>query len=282
MRCSALRNAVTFAVNSSPGAGPRPLLSAALVFLAAATALVSAGAALGEREQKGNVIASLDGQLTPLRLPRDRRAPVSVNLSGAIRTANGRILPRVVAMDFSLAGRGGIDTRGLPVCPLPAIKHSRDREALAACGDALVGRGRVDARVNIPDQDPLSIHASMFVFNGRTAGGATALFLHAYSEKPPISVVIPFVLHYSKRRLGTELHGIIPPSLGPWPSVADFSMTLDRRFSYRGERRSFLVGSCPLPRRLSSGLLTLARLGFTLEGNRRISTEIVRTCRVRD
>jgi hypothetical protein len=58
-------------------------------------------------------------------------------------------------------------------------------------------------------------------------------------------------------------------------------MTLSRRFSYRGQRRSFLAASCPLPRRFSSGLLSLARLGFTLAGDRRISTEIVRTCRVR-
>jgi hypothetical protein len=248
---------------------------------AVALTLVAATSAIGERNQVGNLIASLQGEISPPRLPRDRPAPVSVQLNGSIRTADGSILPRVRVMEFALAGRGGIDTRGLPVCPTAEIRHSRDHEALANCGNSLVGRGRVDARVNIPGQAALSIHASLLVFNGRTAEGATSVLLHVYSVRPPISVVIPFVLLRRQGRFGNVLLGTIPPSFGPWPSVADFSMTLSRRFTYRGERRSFLVASCPLPRRFDSGLFTLARLGFTLEGGRRISTEIVRTCRVR-
>jgi hypothetical protein len=252
---------------------------AALGAVAILIALASAGPASGEREQKGNLVATLQGKVAPLRLPRDHPAPVAIHLSGSIATADGSVLPHVTAMSFGLAGRGGIDTRGLPVCPLARIRHSRDREALAECAGALVGRGRVDARANIPGQPPLPIHASLLVFNGRAAGGATALLLHVYSVKPPISVVIPFVLRRHRGHFGSELLGDLPPGIGPWPSLADFSMTLSRRFSYHGSQHSFLVASCPLPHRLTSGLLSLARLGFTLQGDRRISTEIVRTCR---
>jgi hypothetical protein len=260
-------------------------MSRLLALLLAATTLsasaLGGGLAFAERNQKGNLIASLQGGVSPLRLPRDRPAPVSVHLTGSLKTADGSILPRVTAMEFGLAGRNGIDTRGLPVCPLDLVRHSRNREALAACGESLVGHGRVDAQVLVPDQPPLAIHASLLVFNGRAKGGATALLLHAYSVKPPISVVIPFTLRHPRGTFGNELVAPLPPELGPWPSVAKFSMTLSRRFSYRGSRRSVLAASCPLPPRFSSGLLSFARLGFTLEGGRHIETEIVRTCRVR-
>jgi len=58
-------------------------------------------------------------------------------------------------------------------------------------------------------------------------------------------------------------------------------MTLGRRFYHRGSWHGFLVGSCPLPPRFSSGLLSLARLEFRVQGGRHLKTEIVRTCRAR-
>jgi hypothetical protein len=254
-----------------------------LAVIAAVTAFVGLGAglALGERNQEGNLIASLQGGVSPLRLPRDHPAPVSIHLTGSLRTVDGSVLPRVTAMEFGLAGRRGIDTRGLPVCRLSRLRHTRDREALAACGPALVGHGRVDAQVLIPDQPPLPIHARLLVFNGRAKGGATALLLHVYATTPPIAVVIPFTLRHPRGRFGNDLVASLPRDLGPWPSVAKFAMTLSRRFSYRGSRRSFLAASCPLPRRFTAGLLSFARLGFTLAGGNRIATEIVRTCRAR-
>lgn len=254
----------------------RRVLAAGVVVLAALA--LAAPWVPAERIQKGNLRASLQGGVSPLRLPRDRAAPVSLRLSGSLRTTDGSPLPRVAAMEFALAGRSGISTRGLPVCPGARIRHTRAREALAACGEALVGRGRLAAQVLVPDQPPFEVHARILIFNGRTEGGGTALLLHTYTEAPPIAVVIKFVLRHPPGRFGTAL---IAHGLGRWPRIAEFSMTLSRRFNYRGSRRSFLVGSCPLPRRFTSGLLSLARIEFTLAGGRRIGTEIVRTCRAR-
>lgn len=247
----------------------------------AVLAALAAGAASGERSQQGNLIVSLQGEVSPLRLPRDRPAPVSVHLAGSLRTADGSTLPRVTAMEFGLAGAGGLETRGLPVCRARRLRHTRDREALAACGPAQVGNGGVDAQVLVPHQAPFSFHAHLLVFNGRSPSGATVLLLHAYATAPPISVVFPFRLHRARGHFHNDLVANFPRGIGPWPSIARFEMTLSRRFAYRGARHSFLVASCPVPPRFTAGFLNVARVRFTLAGGRHIGTEIVRGCRAR-
>lgn len=56
------------------------LLAAALAALA--IAVVVAGPAGAERAESGDLIVSLDGGITPIKLPRDRQAPVAVRLAG--------------------------------------------------------------------------------------------------------------------------------------------------------------------------------------------------------
>ena len=250
----------------------------ALTIVIAAALLVAlpASTARSERIQQGNLLASLQGGVSPLTLPRHHPAPVSLHLSGSLTTTDGSPLPRVTAMRFALAGRSGIAARGLPVCPPARLRHTRDREALAACGGSLIGHGRIEVQVRIPGQPPFPVNASLLVFNGRTPGGGIALLMHAYAANPPVSVVIPFVLRHPGGQFGNEL---VAHGLASKPSISGFSMTLSRRFSRQGSPRSYLVGSCPLAPRFTSGLLSLARLQFSLQGGRRIAIEIVRTCR---
>src|SRR4249919_3830496 len=108
----------------------------ALTLLIVATALLSLSAptAHSEHAQRGNLRASLQGDVTPLKLPRHHPAPVSLHLSGSLATTDGSPLPRVTAMRFALAGRSGIEVDGLPVCPMARLRNTRDREALKACG----------------------------------------------------------------------------------------------------------------------------------------------------
>jgi hypothetical protein len=248
-----------------------PLLSVFALLLGLPT-----DTALSERIQQGNLLASLQGEVSPLTLPRDHRAPVSIHLSGSLGTVDGSPVPRVSSMEFELAGRSGIVRRGLPVCPLRRLRHTRDREALAACGEAVVGHGWVEVQALVSDQPPLNVHARLLVFNGRTREGRTALPLHMYAEDPPVSVVVPFALRHPGEPFGNDL---VAQGMARRPTVTKFSMTLSRRFFYRGSRRSYFVASCPLPPRFDSSLLSLARVGYRLQDGRHISVEIVRTCR---
>ena len=254
----------------------------ALCVLAALALLgaVGAGLARGERSQQGNLIVSLDGGLTPLKLPRDRPAPVAVRLEGGLQTDDGSLLPRVTRIALGLPGQGVLSTRGLATCDQRRLRNAKPPEALAACRSALVGHGRLEAQVVVPNQAPFTIRARLLAFNGRV-GGRRAILLHAFATSPPTVAVLPFLIRAGSGRFGTALVGNLPAALGPWPHFAHFEMTLSRRYVYLGRARSYLSASCPIPPRLTAGFFSLARAELTLAGGRTIGTSIARGCRAR-
>ncbi|HEX3041699.1 MAG TPA: hypothetical protein VHP56_06380 [Solirubrobacterales bacterium] len=255
-------------------------MRAICVVAALAMVIGGAGAAHGERTQKGNLILRLDGGLSPLRLPRHHPAPVTVHLEAGLHTDDGSLLPRVTRIELGLPAKGVVSTRGLPVCPPRRLRDAKPPEALAACRGALVGRGRLKALVRVPKQDPFEIETRLLAFNGRVDGGR-GVILHAYAADPPTVVVLPFQLRQGSGRFGLALVVKLSPALGPWPRLESFEMTLARRYAYRGRARSYLSASCPIPERQTAGFFSLAHAGMTLAGGRQIGTAITRGCRAR-
>jgi len=259
------------------GAARRALAALAALALLAG---LGAGIAYGERTQHGNLIVSLDGELAPLKLPRDRPAPVSVHLDGGLQTADGELLPRVTQVELGLPGQGVLTTRGLPTCSQRRLRDTTSAKARELCGAALVGSGTLQADVLLPNQDPFTIDADLLAFNGRV-GGRRAVILHAVAAKPPTVVVLPFILRRREGRFGLAMVADLPPTLGPWPHFAHFGMTLSRRYTYRGRERSYLSASCPIPPRFTAGFFSFAKASFILDDGTRVGTGIARGCRAR-
>ncbi len=107
------------------------------------------------------------------------------------------------------------------------------------------------------------------------------MLLHAYTKSPPISFVIPFVVHRHPGPFHTVLVTTLRRSVGTWPHVASFRADIARAFVYRGKRRSYLTASCPLPPHFTSGFLSFARATYTFAGGDELTTESVRSCRAR-
>ncbi len=257
----------------------RPRATILMLALAVLAILVGATAATGERTQTGNLIVSLDGQLSPLRLPREGKAPVTVHIEGSLKSADGSLLPRVTSVEVGLPSQGVIFTTGLPVCPQQKLLHATASDALRACGDARVGEGELEAEVSVPNQAPFTIKAHVFAFNGRYEG-KRAVILDAVSEQPPLSIVVPFAIKHQAGRFGTVLVASLPPSaLGGSPHSARISMTLGRRFRYRGKSHSYLAASCPLPGKFTAGFFSFAEVRFILATGANPGTEITRSCR---
>lgn len=240
----------------------------------------AAGPAKAERSQRGNLIIALDGELSPLRLPRDRLAPVAVRLDGGLQTADGSTLPRVTRVELGLPAEASLSTGGLPICRQRRLRNATSAAALSACGAALVGRGQIEADVLLPNQSPFAIHARVLAFNGRV-GKRRAVIMHVFAADPPTVAVLPFVIRPGKGRFGTALLADLPSALGPWPHFAHFEVTLSRRYSHRGKRRSYVSASCPIPPRLTAGFFSFAKASFMLAGGREIGTGIARSCRAR-
>lgn len=260
-----------------PAHGRRALF---VLALSAAFASMLGAVAMGEQTQRGNVISQLRGELLPLRLPRDRLAPVALHLVGALRTDDGSLVPRVTRIELGLAGQGTLFTRGLPRCSPRQLRNTRAAEALAACGPAMVGHGRLEAEVPIPNQDPFTIRARLLAFNAHI-GGRKAVVLLVTATDPPTAAVLPLSIVPGSGRFGVAMVGVLPPALGPLPRVTRFELTLSRRFRYRGAWRSYLNASCPLPPSLSAGFFSFARASYVFAGGGQLGTAITRGCRSR-
>jgi hypothetical protein len=251
-----------------------------LVIALAVMASLLATAAQAERAQRGNLIVSLDGGQSPLALPREHPAPVSVHLEGGLQTADRSLLPRVTRIELGLPAQGVVSTKGLPTCPPRRLRNAKPPEALAVCRGALVGRGSLRASIALPNQGPFPVEAGVLAFNARI-DGRRAILLHAYTVDPPTVAVLPLRFRKTSGRFGLALVGDLPPALGPWPRLRHFDLTLFRRYSLAGRSRSYLSASCPIPNRLTAGFFSIAELNFKLADGQRIGTEIVRGCRAR-
>jgi len=258
-----------------------PYLAAGLtlvLFVLLATAVDEAGA---ERSGGDGVVVSLDGSISPRRLPRDRPAPVSVTLAGTVRVVAGAQLPQLQRIDLAFGSRGGLDTAGLPSCPRGRLRNATGSQALARCGTALVGRGAIATEVALNPQQPVIAAARVLAFNGR-AHGRPAVWVHAYSSSPPVSFVLPFFLRRpSGGAYGVLLRAPVAAALGRWPRLRSFEMTFGRSYRAGGVRHSYLSARCPLPPRFHFAPFPLARATYVFANGPTLSTTILRGCGVR-
>jgi hypothetical protein len=261
---------------SGRGLSRRGALLAALVTLAALSAAV--GVAGGEEVQRGDLIVSLDGELSPLTLPRHELAPVAVELSGRLRTTDGAPPPQVSRFELRLPRQARIDRHGLPSCPVRRLAYTTSAEAMAACGAALIGHGTLGADVKLPNQSPFPVQAQVLAFNTRV-GGRPGIVLHAFSANPPTAIVVPFAIRKGSGRLGIRLVAHLTKALGPWPRITAFDVRLFRRFPRDGGSASYLSASCPIPKGLTAGFLSLAQLSLAFPGGEHIGVGIARSCR---
>jgi len=248
------------------------------MLLLAALFAPSGGAETGFKE---GVKVAVTGKLRPSALPRRGRMPIRVSFGGKISTTEPGEPPKLTKLTIEINRNGHLDTRGLPRCRLRSIKPSTNREALAACGSALVGKGSFSADVRFPEQSPFPSNGRVLAFNG-VMKGRPAVFAHIYGTEPvPTSYVLAFQISRATGRYGTRLTATFPEVTGEWGFVTGLTMSLHRRFSSHGHRRGYLSAGCPAPAGFTKILFPLARTSFEFDGGPEISTTLNRTCRVR-
>lgn len=252
-----------------------------LIGLVLAMALLGAGMAHAELSQKGNLRLAFDARFAPHALPRDRDAPVTVSLSGSIRTTDGSRPPQLRKISIAVNRYGRLSTRGLPVCAAQRLEATSSEAALAACRGALVGRGRFGANVDFPELK-FPVQGRMLAFNTRQSG-RPAIALHIYGTNPvEVTVVLIFkITHPERGRYGTVLSTRIPRIAADLGYVTDISLTFERRYRYRGEVRSFLSARCAAPLAFPGALFSFAKGSFVFANGQTMTTTLLRDCLVR-
>lgn len=255
---------------------------AALMAVGIAALVGVATSAWAESGVAGNVRIALDARFSPHSLPRDRPAPIRVSLDGAVRGLAGKRPPPLRRISIALNRYGRLYTRGLPVCPASALETTTSKLALKRCGTALVGRGSFGAVVDFPTEADLRVRGRVLAFNGRV-GRRRAILVHVHGDVPILAtVVLKFGISHPRRgRYGTVLTTSIPRIAGDVGYVTDLSLSLGRRYTFRGKRRSLISARCAAPDGFPGAVFPFARGRFLFADGRRITTTLVRDCTVR-
>jgi hypothetical protein len=232
--------------------------------------------------QSGNLRVSFEGGLAPRSLPRTTRVPVAVTLAGRVITTDNAAPPQLRTISLAINRNGKLNRNGLPACKYHQIQPASTGEAIAACRSSIVGTGEFRANVLLPEQSPFPSSGRVIAFNG-LSHGRHVVFAHIYGTKPlPQSRVLIFELGGGTGAYGATLTAQLPRVAADWGYVSSVGLTLDRKFRYRGQARSFLSAGCPAPGKLKVVPFPLARASFGFEDGRVLTSTLVRSCKVKN
>jgi hypothetical protein len=225
----------------------RNLIRAGLAALAIVLALAGAAYAAKEVVHAGNLSLSDNGGISPYKLPARGGAPATARLEAEVGTLDGTHPPALRSIDLEVAKTIEVDAVGLPVCEAGRIRATSSAAAKKACPGALIGSGSASVEVLFPEQAPFSSTGPLLLFNAGVHGATTRVLLHAYVDVPaPTAIVVPAeIARIHRGAYGLEITARIPRIAGGAGSVTKFHLDVGRKFTYRGQARSFITAGCP-------------------------------------
>jgi hypothetical protein len=234
----------------------------------ALVALAVAGSATAEKPVKvvaGNLELTFNGGFTPKKLSKTKQTPITLNVSGKIRTKDGEHPPAMKQFDLKTDKNGAVNVKGLPVCTSSKLQSQDTKNAEAICKKAIIGSGTTTASIKFPEQPPIPAKSKIIAFNGGFKGGTTTIFIHAYLTVPTPAAVVATVKVKKKKdgRYGLNSVTTIPKIAGGNGSVTDFSLTINKK--------GVLTAKCP------DGKLQAHGTAIFTDGTR-ASAEVIRTC----
>lgn len=252
---------------------------ATLALLLVTTGSLAAGAH-AEVVQSGDVRVNFHADFSPVALPRETAAPITVEVGGKITTTDGSHPPALRQMRVELNSAGKVESEGLPVCTASLLQSTNTATASSLCGKARVGTGTFQAQVALSGK-PIVVNGRALVFNG-TVGGRAGMLIHIYISNPVrVTLVIPIKISHQKGQFGTVLTTNVPSLAGGYGSITDLQLKIGRNYSYKGKRRSYLSAACAAPSGFPGAPFSFARGTFTFSAGHTLHTTLTRNCKVR-
>jgi hypothetical protein len=254
--------------------GMRRLLVAgvAAVVLVVAAVAAAVAAEAPENFKVGNLDVKIEGGISPTKLPKNKKVPITLKVGGSIETVDGSHPAALKSLQLEFDKNGELNTEGLPTCTVRKLESTLTAQAKQLCGGALVGTGRVTAEIAFPEQAPFSASGPLLIFNGAPKGGKQVLIFHVHANVPaPTTFVTTALISKIGGRFGTKAEIQIPTITSGQGSLTGFRATLGKSWTYKGKKESLLLAQCP------TGSLH-ARGEFVFADGTKGSGEVVRAC----
>lgn len=251
------------------------------VLIALTAAAIASGAATPNKPSTvrvGNLELTFNGGFSPTVLPKKTLAPIGLTAEGKIASTDGTHIPALTEAIVETDKNGAINVKGYPTCTAGKLQSQDSEHAKKICKSSLVGTGKTTAEVEFAESKPLDVPSELLVFNGGEKGGVTTLFIHAYFNNPIPGAIVTTVkikkIH--KGRYGLESIASIPKIAGGNGSVKSFSLTINKKFTYKGKKVSILSAKCP-DGKIQAHVKANFK-NYKTNENVSASTEILRTC----
>jgi hypothetical protein len=232
----------------------RPSLTAGLAALIVAVAASAAIAGPTVVGNDGNT-QSLDVRFAPKKLSKTKASPVSLKVITKTTTTtapNGVPSPAVRAVvDFDR--NASLYTKGVPTCDPAKLQSTSTEAANVACGRAKIGSGSGSALLPVGAKvfaEPTVVTA----FNGVPQGGRPVVLLHAYGSTPVQTtlVLVGKLSNLNKEGFGPRLDVEIPKIAGGTGAITDFQVTIQKKYTFKGKKRSYVSAKCPNSKKLKA------------------------------
>jgi hypothetical protein len=253
----------------------RPFLIGAIVALIGAIAATAAWAGPTVTGPDGNT-QSIDSQIRPKKLSKTKFTPGSLKvttLTTSTTAANGVPSPAVHAtLDFDRNAR--LYTKGLPTCDPAKLQNQSTEVARRVCGPAMIGSGKALALLPV-GPTVYNVEQTVTAFNGVPQGGKPSVILHTYGTTPiqTTLVLVGPVSNYNKEGYGPRLDLDIPLIAGGQGALKEFQVTINKKWRFKGVKRSFLSAKCPKSKKLK------ARGKFTFRDGQSLTAYSKQTCK---
>jgi len=254
---------------------PRRRLTRVAVLCCALAGLLAAHAAAdGALVKVNSIILRADGGFQPRLLPERQFVPIDFQGYFDIAAKGGGkpVALREAVIDFDRDGR--LSAGGLPVCSPQRVENTGPTQARRTCPGAIVGGGRIEALIDLPG-GTAATGSALTIFNGPPQAGSPTAILHARFAAPAsqtFAIVVPIERRPGAFRYRATL--AIPPIAGDLGAITRVEVNLDRRFTFAGQRRSYVSAHC------SDGILhTHGR--FTFAEGTVVDGSVEKACRPR-
>jgi hypothetical protein len=245
------------------------------VILTVVALLVMGGGALAAIVLRaGPVEVTAEGGFTPTTLPKHETAPITLHGEGRISNSEGGLPPILETLTVWYDKHGAVVTKGLPVCTKNKLMATTSATARKVCAGSIIGEGHGTALIAFPEQRPFKASSPITIFNAAPHNGNPTVLAHAYLSVPaPTTYIVPVEIQkVNAGPYGFRTEAKIPKIAGGAGIPLEGSLTIGKRWTFKGQKLSYANASCP-----SGKLQAKVETGFT-EGTK-INGIIIKRCK---
>jgi hypothetical protein len=199
--------------------------------------------------------------VSPSKLSKSKSQAASLNVVTDLSTTtalNGVPVPANRAvLDFDKNVK--LFTKGIPTCTNAKLQNTTTSQAKGACPNAVVGSG--SATILIPvGLTVFTENVTVTAFNGVPQGGKPVLLVHTFGSTPVqnTTILTGVISNYNKQGYGPRLDVQIPPIAGGTGSLTHFQTKVNRKYNYKGKKRSYVSAMCTNKKLKYRGAFTFA------------------------